>query len=49
MRPPQRLQVHASLRVRRGLLLLFGEAEAEAEAEREGEELGAARPPLVPR
>jgi len=47
LRPPQRLQVHASLRVRRGLLL-FGEAEAE-EAEREGEELGAARPPLVPR
>ena len=59
MRPPQRLQVQASLRVRRGLLLFDGEgkgAEAEAEAERE-EELdgrkapppGAARPPLVPR
>jgi hypothetical protein len=47
LRPPQRLQVQASLRVRRGLLLLLLEGDWAEEGE-EGDE-GAARPPLVPR
>lgn len=50
LRLPQRLQVQASLRVRRGLLEgEEGELEEGGGEERKAPPPGAARPPLVPR